>query len=123
MGSPKKLRDSLAALRDHAMALPGAHEDFPWGERVVKVDKKVFVFLGRGLDGDGDIGFGVKLPESGSAMIARGFAKPSGYGLGKSGWVSIRPTAKEPTFDEMRGLVDESYAAVATRRRLAQRGK
>ena len=38
------------ALRDE---LPGAMEDFPWGERVVKVNKKIFVFMGKKDDFDG----------------------------------------------------------------------
>jgi len=33
------------ALRDIAMAYPEAHEDFPWGERAIKIKGKVFVFL------------------------------------------------------------------------------
>ena len=33
-------------LRIFALGLPGAYEEFPWGESVVKVNKKVFVFLG-----------------------------------------------------------------------------
>ena len=36
-----------ADLRLHALGFPGAWEDFPWGESVIKVGKKVFVFLGR----------------------------------------------------------------------------
>jgi len=34
------------ALREYIFSLPGAHEDFPWGESVAKVQKKVFVFPG-----------------------------------------------------------------------------
>ena len=30
-----------AELRRYALGLPGAHEDFPWGESVVKAGKKV----------------------------------------------------------------------------------
>ena len=32
-------------LRTFALGLPGAYEEFPWGESVVKVNKKMFVFL------------------------------------------------------------------------------
>ena len=34
------------ALRDFALRYPETHEDFPWGERVIKVKGKVFLFLG-----------------------------------------------------------------------------
>ena len=40
-----------AALRSHALSYPEAREDFPWGERVIKVRGKVFAFLGRPEDG------------------------------------------------------------------------
>ena len=49
MMQPPKNRDARA-LRTYALTFPEAHEDFPWGERVVKVRDKVFVFLGRGDD-------------------------------------------------------------------------
>ena len=38
-----------AELRACALSFPGAHEEFPWGERVAKVGKKVFVFLGHAV--------------------------------------------------------------------------
>ena len=37
----------MLAARAFAMGLPGATEDFPWGERVVKAGGKDFVFLGK----------------------------------------------------------------------------
>ena len=40
------MADTQARLRDFALSLPGAWEDLPWGERVTKPDKKVFVFFG-----------------------------------------------------------------------------
>ena len=37
---------SLAGrLRAHALAFPEATEDFPWGERAIKVRGKAFLFL------------------------------------------------------------------------------
>jgi len=42
-----KSKKAEAALRTFALKFPGAREEFPWGERVVKVGKKVFVFMGK----------------------------------------------------------------------------
>src|SRR5688500_131628 len=48
------------ALRKHALTYPESHEDFPWGERVVKVKGKVFVFMGKHED---EFVISVKLPQ------------------------------------------------------------
>jgi predicted DNA-binding protein (MmcQ/YjbR family) len=99
------------ALRTFALGFPEAREDFPWGERVVKVKDKVFVFLGRD---DADLGVTVKLPSSGLLALGLPFASPTGYGLGKSGWVTARFTAKDkPPLDMLRKWIEESYRAVA----------
>jgi hypothetical protein len=47
----KRKKTAEAALRAHALGYPGAREEFPWGDRVVKVAKKVFVFMGTTDDG------------------------------------------------------------------------
>jgi predicted DNA-binding protein (MmcQ/YjbR family) len=108
-GNVKKVR---AQLREFALGLPETTEDLPWGERVAKVKKKVFVFLGR--DMDPHFGLGVKLPRSNKQALALPFTEPTGYGLGKSGWVSAKfaPDA-HVSFELVRGWVLESYAAVA----------
>lgn len=100
-----------AAITRFALGLPGATEDFPWGERVAKVNKKVFVFLGREPGG-----LSVKLPESGLEVLALPGAEPTGYGLGKSGWISIDyETARVPV-DVLCAWIEESYRAVAPKR-------
>jgi predicted DNA-binding protein (MmcQ/YjbR family) len=111
-GGSNKLRQAKAALRDFALAYPGAREEFPWGERVVKVGKKVFVFLG--MPDSDEIGLSVKLPQSGPMALLLPFATPTGYGLGKSGWVSARfgPSDDLP-LGMLREWIDESYRAVA----------
>ncbi|HEX3773430.1 MAG TPA: MmcQ/YjbR family DNA-binding protein [Polyangiaceae bacterium] len=99
-------------LRDHALGLPEAHEDLPWGERVVKVKKKVFVFLGR--DMDRHLGIGVKLKASHASALALPGVTPMRYGLGKSGWVSARfEGTSKPSLELLRTWIDESYALVA----------
>jgi predicted DNA-binding protein (MmcQ/YjbR family) len=93
----------------------------PWGERVVKVNKKVFVFLGMDRDPD-KFGFSVKLPESKQAALALPCCSPTGYGLGKSGWVSGKlERADQLSFAELRAWVLESYRAVAPKSLLANR--
>jgi predicted DNA-binding protein (MmcQ/YjbR family) len=109
MGKVPKNRDALA-LRAYALGFPEAREDFPWGERVVKVGDKVFVFLGR----DEDVGVTVKLPSSGLMALSLPFASPTGYGLGKSGWVTARFGPRDkPPMELLRKWIDESYRAVA----------
>jgi len=107
-----------AELRRFALSFPGAHEDFPWGESVVKVGKKVFVFLGRS---GGDLSLSVKLPSSNLVALDLPFTSPTGYGLARGGRVTAQlPKTEEPPVDLLRRWVDESYRAVAPRRLVAQ---
>ena len=108
------------ALRDFALAYPGTHEDFPWGHRALKVKGKAFVFMG---SEDGGLGLSVKLPHSNAAALMMPFATPTGYGLGKSGWVSASfPKGQQPPMEMLRQWVDESYRAVAPKKLVAQIG-
>jgi predicted DNA-binding protein (MmcQ/YjbR family) len=108
----RKLR---ATLREIALAYPESHEEFPWGESVIKVRGKIFLFLG--VDGSEDVGFGVKLPHSGDIALSLPCFKPTGYGLGKSGWVQAKlgPDDELP-LDMLREWLDESYRAVAPKK-------
>jgi predicted DNA-binding protein (MmcQ/YjbR family) len=100
-----------AHLRDHAMAKPEATEHFPWGERAIKVKGKVFLFMRADAQ---QLSLSTKLPQSGSVALLLPFATPTGYGLGKAGWVSAAFHASEPPPVEMLcSWIDESYQAVA----------
>src|SRR6478735_3684144 len=110
---PNPVRILRAKLRDFALALPEAHEDMPWGERVVKVNNKVFVFLGHDAETE-HFGIGVKLPNSNKSALRLPFTAPTGYGLGKSGWVSAKLDDKsQASFEMLRDWVKESYCAIA----------
>ena len=110
-----------AALRSFALGFPEAREDFPWGERVIKVGKKVFVFMGLG---DGGLSLSVKLPESHIMALMLPFAEPTGYGLGKSGWVTARFDSQErPPEHMLCEWVEESYRAVAPKKLVAALGE
>ena len=105
--TPRGLRN---AVREYALGLPDAYEDHPWGEDVAKVRKKVFVFMG--TEDSAEPGIGLKLVASHDLALAQPGVTPMGYGLGDSGWVSVR-LSRETPFEMLREWVDESYRAVA----------
>jgi predicted DNA-binding protein (MmcQ/YjbR family) len=113
-----RLSRAEAALREVALAYPEAYEEFPWGERAIKVKAKVFLFIYLAED---FLSVTVKLPVSGQVALALPFAAPTGYGLGKSGWVTARfaPTDDVP-LAMLQEWIDESFRAVAPKKLLAR---
>jgi predicted DNA-binding protein (MmcQ/YjbR family) len=115
MGVPsKKLSDCERELREYALSLPETDEAFPWGERALRVRKKAFVFMQ--LEAD-VLSFGVKLPRSRTQALALPFARPTHYGLGKHGWVTIE--IRKPTralTEQCKDWIRESFVAVAPKR-------
>jgi predicted DNA-binding protein (MmcQ/YjbR family) len=118
MPNRDRLDAALRSLRDFALSYPRAAEDHPWGETAIKVKGKVFIFLSRY---QGKLNLSVKLPVSGASALDLPFAEPTGYGLGKHGWVtaSFPPGASVP-LDLIREWIDESYRAVAPKSILAE---
>jgi predicted DNA-binding protein (MmcQ/YjbR family) len=109
---------AVSALRDFALALPGAVEEFPWGDRALKVNKKVFAFLGTH---EGGLAMSVKLAHTAAMALTLPFAAPTRYGLGKAGWVTALFGAKEkPPLDLLRAWIEESYRAIAPKKLVAQ---
>lgn len=102
----------LATLKMYALGLPGAVEDHPWGESCAKVNGKVFCFFGR-PDGPS---MSVKLPTSSAAALTLPGCAPTGYGLGKSGWVSVTMGPDGPDEDTLIGWIEESWRAVAPKK-------
>ncbi|CAN94861.1 hypothetical protein sce4698 [Sorangium cellulosum So ce56] len=110
----------LARLRDAALAYPEAVEEFPWGDRVAKVRGKIFVFLNTH---EGKLHVTAKLPQSGEAALMLPFAEPTGYNLGKSGWVTARFGPRDRVPEAMLlEWIEESYRAVAPKRALQSLG-
>jgi len=98
-------------LRAFALEYPETHEDFPWGERAIKVKGKAFIFM---RAGDDEVSLSVKLPNSRDMALDLPWAEPTHYGLGKHGWVTAHLWPKEkPPLDLIRKWIDESYRAVA----------
>jgi len=120
MSAPtRKMTKAEIALRSYALTFPESTEEFPWGERVIKVKGKVFLFLGQ--PAGGGLGFSVKLPVSSATALELPFAEPTGYGLGKHGWVSATfPSSDDVPLDLLKEWIDESYRAVAPKAVLAK---
>jgi predicted DNA-binding protein (MmcQ/YjbR family) len=104
-------------LLKYALSYPAAHEDHPWGETVVKVNKKIFVFFGSDEYNAGALRIITKLTESHLEAIAMDFTELTGYNLGKHGWVTANiPPENDAPVDLLREWIDESYRTVAPKR-------
>jgi predicted DNA-binding protein (MmcQ/YjbR family) len=114
------VRSGVAGVRDKvfefALSFPEASEDKPWGEDVVKVRGKIFVFLG----GSASKRMTVKLDESHAHALSIEGAEKTGYGLGASGWVTVPLRAEGVTIALLRDWVEESYRIVAPKRLSAE---
>lgn len=112
--SPPDPRSLAGRLRTRALAFPETTEDFPWGERAIKVRGKAFLFLRAER---GSVSFSVKLPHSAAEALELPFVAPTQYGLGKHGWVTATvDTAREAPLATFEAWLDESYRAVAPKR-------
>lgn len=104
----------IGKVEEFALSLPEAWPDEPWGDRVVKVGKKVFVFLS-GPDSERPA-VTTKLPDSRDHALSYPDAFPTRYGLGKHGWVTMFvDTIPVDEQDVLIDFVEESYRAVATK--------
>ena len=105
-------------LKAYALTLPEAWEDHPWeDDAVAKVGKKIFAFFG----GTGATGMSVKLPSSSDLALMMKCCTPTGYGLGRAGWVSVDLTDGScPPYEILQEWLVESYRAVAPKKLSAQ---
>lgn len=113
------MKEAESRLREIALAYPETYEEFPWGERVIKVNKKVFVFL---YATEERLHMTTKLPFSATVALMQPWAQPAGYGLGRAGWVTAMFEKQEPPFEMLAEWIDESYRAVAPKALVAQLG-
>ena len=110
---------ALKSIKAFALALPGTAPKSPWpGHDDVAVNDKTFVYLS--VDGS-TLSVGVKLPVSGKEVLRLAHASPTGYGLGKSGWVTVAFESDMPlSLDTVKRWVLESYRAQAPKRLLKE---
>ncbi|CAN5686813.1 hypothetical protein BH10ACT1_BH10ACT1_01850 [soil metagenome] len=111
-----KVRDQLRAF---ALSLPDTTLDHPWDSDVVKTNggKKIFVFLGHD-DPDYEPQIGVKLADSLEQALQLPLAEPTGYGLGRSGWVNIKLGQGAPPAPVLEDWIEESYRRVSLKRNI-----
>ena len=109
----------LAELRELGLTYPGAHLKSPWpGHLDLAVNDKTFAYLS--IEGE-PFGISCKLPKSCGQALLMPFTKPTGYGLGKSGWVSASfPAGEMPPVYLLREWIDESYRAQAPKKLVKQ---
>lgn len=107
--------DLVSALRAWGLGLPGAHAKSPWADHDdLAVNDKTFAYLPAAGQ---PFSLSVKLPYTGAAALDLPFAAPTGYGLGRSGWVTFTPPADAPPdLAQLQEWVEESYRAQAPKR-------
>lgn len=119
-------------VRDFALGLPAAAEDFPWGEPVIKVEKRssdpppwrrglvhgpMFLWLGR-RDAETH-SLSVKLTDSYDQAVSLAQAvRTTTSGLGQWGWLTIRLSAVD--VDLVCDWVEESYRNIAPKKLVAE---
>ena len=106
-------------LRAFGLTYPGAHSKAPWpGHDDLAVNDKTFAYLA--ANGE-PFSISCKLIYTGEAALELPYAKPTGYGLGKSGWVTFSPSETEmPPIEQLKEWIDESYRAQAPKKLVKQ---
>lgn len=114
---PKDIARAENELARAAESYPDVIEEGPWGHRAFKIQKKTFMFLSTD---EGVLSFSLKLPASGKAALSHGFAQPTRYGLGKSGWVTARFASGDSIpISTIVEWIDESFRAIAPKKALS----
>jgi predicted DNA-binding protein (MmcQ/YjbR family) len=119
MAAKKRSADALVKeLRAFGLTYPGAYTKSPWpGHMDLAVKDKTFAFMS--AEGE-PFSISCKLPESSLAALSLPHASPTGYGLGKSGWVSVAaPGGDAPPVELLKAWIDESYRAQAPKKLVA----
>lgn len=105
---------ALTELRAFGLALPEAHTKSPWpGHLDLAVRNKTFAYL----NDEVPLSISCKLPHSCHEALGLPFTTPTGYGLGKSGWVTATFAASDkPPVAFLKAWIEESYRAQAPKR-------
>jgi|TARA_R110000868_G_scaffold214786_1_gene464885 predicted DNA-binding protein (MmcQ/YjbR family) len=107
--------DIVLELRRFGLAYPETHIKSPWPNHMdLAVKDKTFAYLS--IEGE-PLSISCKLPSSCGLALELPFTKPTGYGLGRSGWVSASFAADaQPPLEVLKQWIDESYRAQAPKK-------
>jgi predicted DNA-binding protein (MmcQ/YjbR family) len=101
-------------LRAFGLRYPGAHIKSPWPDHAdLAVKDKTFAYLS--VPGK-PFSISCKLPESAAVALELPFTEPTGYGLGKWGWVTATLAKGKVPVKLFEAWIDESYRAQAPKR-------
>ena len=116
---PKRTsEDPLTKMREICLTLPDTKETPTWGTPHFRVGEKIFA--GYGVE-DGRAGIGFKLSMERQAQMLKDKRFTKAPYVGHKGWVSM-DLSNVSDWDEVRGLVLESYRAIASKTSLAKLG-
>jgi predicted DNA-binding protein (MmcQ/YjbR family) len=106
--------EALEHLRAFGLKFPAAHIKSPWpGHADLAVNDKTFAYMS--VAGE-PFSIGVKLPFTGEEAREKPWAKPTAYGLGKSGWTTFTPPDDAIDLARFEQWIDESYRAQAPKK-------
>lgn len=114
-GGQQRHHEILLELRRFGLSYPEAHPKSPWPDHWdLAVRDKTFAYLS--IEGK-PLAISCKLPASCAVALTLPFTEPTGYGLGRSGWVSASfDWIDEPPIDLLQAWIDESYRDQAPKR-------
>lgn len=110
-----KKSDGIAdRLRAFGLTYPGAHIKSPWpSHKDLAVDDKTFAYLS--VPGK-PFSISCKLKNSCKKALKLPFTSPTGYGLGKWGWVTASSEKGDIPIDLFEEWIDESYRSQAKKK-------
>lgn len=105
----------LEALSKYGLKFPGAHLKSPWpGHADLAVNNKTFAYLS--IVGE-PFSISCKLSSSWEEASDLDYTKPTGYGLGRSGWVTADFDREDtPPLELFKQWIEESYRIQAPKK-------
>jgi predicted DNA-binding protein (MmcQ/YjbR family) len=106
----------LTRIRKICLSLPDTKETLTWGKPHFRVGDKIFAGYGD-EPGRATVGFKLEMKHA-RAIVKDPRFQPAPY-VGHKGWVSM-DVLRVTDWDELRGLILESYRLIAPKRSLAK---